>query len=81
MAQNNNKRLRINSRERKGNLQASKKSSQGNRRETRKVGDVVAKETKHLKEGGCSGSNVQRMSDFDDLGRNSMETKGKWWVG
>ena len=54
-AQSNNKRLRINSRERKGSLQTSKKSSQGNRRETRKVSDVVAKETKHLKEGDCSG--------------------------
>ena len=41
--------------ERKGSLQTSKKSSQGNRRETRKVSDVVAKETKHLKEGDCSG--------------------------
>ena len=49
------KRPRINPRERKGSLQRIRKSSQRNRGETRRVGVVVAKETKYLKEGDCSG--------------------------
>lgn len=64
------KRPRINPRERKGSLQRIRKSSQRNRGETRRVGIVVAKETKYLRGRLQWCQMVQKMRN--DWG-------GLWW--